>query len=82
MFYFYFFCDKARIDIIKLKLKYLYDNISGEKKGVIISVDAYNKLIETIEDYEDYQALKNRPKKEAGKLYTFEEIMAERDKGS
>jgi hypothetical protein len=51
-------------------------NEEGKKTGVLLKFADFNKMMEELEDYYDYELIKKRSKKHY-KTYTREEVLAE-----
>ena len=46
----------------KMNPKFVYDE-SGEKIGVVLDVDEFEKCVDVLEDYQDYMLIKERSAK-------------------
>jgi hypothetical protein len=61
--------------MIKIKPKFAYDE-KGQKIGVVLIPKDFEALVDVLEDYQDYEFVRNRKRKKE-KTYTLEEIRAE-----
>ena len=59
--------------IKKIKLRFVYDE-NGEKIGVILDIDEFEKCIDILEDYQDYKLIKQRSAKKE-KLIPHKEVV-------
>ena len=56
--------------------KFIYDE-KNKKTGVLFTMRQFEKLIEILEDYEDYKAIKKYGGKNVKKTYPAEEVFEE-----
>lgn len=59
----------------KLVQNFVCDD-DGKKTGLIFTKKEFDKIVELLEDYDDYKMIKKRAGK-IGKTYTREEVLAE-----
>lgn len=59
--------------IKKIKPQFVYDE-NGEKIGVILAIDEFEKCIDILEDYQDYKLVKQRSAKKE-KLIPHKEVV-------
>lgn len=62
----------------KIKIRFMYDE-QGEKKGVIIPLKDFEKSIEKIEDWLDYEYAQKQGKKKT-KLIPFKDVLKKLEK--
>lgn len=60
----------------KIKPRFVYGK-KGNKKMVVLTGTRFEKIIEKLEDYEDYKTVKKWDSSKKGKTYTPEEVLAE-----
>ena len=61
---------------LSLKPKFIYDEFTGKKTGVLLTYSDFEKIVEGVEDYYDYKAVCKIPKSiDMQKTYTHEEVM-------
>ena len=58
--------------MLKIKPKFMYDE-KDKKIGVVVSSKEFEKILEELEDYSDYQMVIERAAKKQ-KTYTLEEV--------
>lgn len=61
--------------MLKLKPQYIF-NKKGKKIGIILNIKEFSTIMDELEDYYEYETIKNRINKKE-KTYTQEEVMAE-----
>lgn len=61
--------------MIKVKPKFIYDE-KDKKTGVLFTIRDFERIMEELEDFYDYELIKKRCKKKE-KTFTPEEVMAE-----
>lgn len=67
---------EARINIMaQIKFRFVYDE-NGKKVGVILEAKDFEAMVDKLEDYQDYEFVRQRSHKKE-KLYTFEEVKRE-----
>jgi PHD/YefM family antitoxin component YafN of YafNO toxin-antitoxin module len=57
------------------KPKFVYDE-NGKKVGVVLDPKEFEKLVNELEDYQDYELIQQRSRKKE-KLYSLEEVIKE-----
>ncbi|MFA5075156.1 MAG: hypothetical protein WC436_03585 [Candidatus Babeliales bacterium] len=62
--------------MLKLKTKFVFDE-KNKKNGVVLSFKDYEKLIDELEEYEDFLDIKNYKMPKSEEFIPFEQI--ERD---
>ncbi len=62
-------------DMIKVKPRFIYDE-EGEKTGILLTLRDFERIVEELEDFYDYEIVKKRSKKKE-KTFTPEQVMAE-----
>jgi hypothetical protein len=65
--------------VFKIKPKFMVDE-NKKKRGVFITLREFNKLIDLLEDYQDYLFVKNYKRDPRERLYTLEEVKSELNK--
>ena len=61
--------------MIKINPKFVYDE-QGKRVGVVLSVKEFEKCIDVLEDYQDYELIRARTGKKE-KLISLEKVMQE-----
>ena len=60
----------------KKQTKIVYD-VQGEKVGILLPIAEFDKLLDQLEDIDDYEYIKKYSKKRSTRFYPLEEVMAE-----
>jgi hypothetical protein len=60
----------------KIKPRFVFDE-DGNKTGVLLKKVDFDKMLELLEDYQDYLLIKKRMKQGYKKTYTAEQVRAE-----